>query len=76
MKKIRLILAILKTKNYIVITDHLNDGHVVPESMEVYLDILTQSKERLSLGYNAYLRDYVGLNREQRRKVDVKNAKK
>lgn len=47
MKKIRLILSILTTKNYIVITDRINDGYVEPQVAHEYLEMLSPISEYL-----------------------------
>lgn len=39
--------SLLKTKNYIVITDTINDGHVEPEVAEEFLNILEPICENL-----------------------------
>jgi hypothetical protein len=47
MKKIRLIISILKTNNFILITDDISDGFVLPHVAHEYLALLEPISEHL-----------------------------
>lgn len=47
MNKLRLIMAILRTKNYIVITDDVDDGYVEPQHAHDFLELLQPICEHL-----------------------------
>lgn len=49
MSKLRIILAILRTRNYIVITDHISDGYVEPQYASDFLGLVEPVADELRL---------------------------
>lgn len=59
MSKIRCILSLLVTKNYIVITDKINDGYVMPDAasaMSLQIGEVYNYVEDLADGYELAVR--------------------
>lgn len=54
MSKFKMITSVLKTDNYIVITDDINYGSVNPQDAEDYLEVLGQITEMLKESAREY----------------------
>jgi hypothetical protein len=54
MGKVRAIMSLITTKNYIIITDTINDGYVHPQLAHEYLELLLPLTEYLKQAGREY----------------------